>query len=52
MALKKFFLSMCKMSSEAKRLSKERKITAERYSKTKTHTICVYRKFTDKNYVI
>ena len=40
------------MSSEAKRLNKERRITAETYSKTKTHTICIYKKFTDKDYVI
>ena len=40
------------MSSEAKRLTRERKITVETYSETKIHTICVYKKSTDKNYVI
>ena len=40
------------MSSEAKRLTKERKITVKTYSETKLHTIRVYRKFTDENYVI
>ena len=43
---------MYKMSSEAKRLTKERKFTAETYSKTKTHTIRICRKLTDENYVI
>ena len=37
------------MSSETKRLTKERKITAETYSKNRTHTIRAYRKFTDKD---
>ena len=40
------------MSSEAKRLTKERKITAETYSKTKIHTILVCRKLTDEDYII
>ena len=40
------------MSSEAKRLTRERKITVETYSETKNHTIRVYKKSTDKNYVI
>ena len=40
------------MSSKAKRLTKERKITVKTYSETKLHTIRVYRKFTDENYVI
>ena len=39
------------MSSKAKRLTKERNITAETYSETETHTICVCRIFTDE-YVI
>ena len=45
---------MCiyKTSCEAKRLNKERKITAETYSKTETHTIRVYRNFTDEDCVI
>ena len=40
------------MSSDAKRLPKKRKITAETYSKSETHTIRVCRKFTDEHYVI
>ena len=47
-----YFLCVRKMSSEAKRLAKERKITAETYSKTETHTVSVYRKFADEDYVI
>ena len=43
---------MYKMNSEAKRLTKERKITAETYSKTETNTIHVYRKFTNEHYAI
>ena len=43
---------MYNMTREAKRLTKERKITAETYSKTKTHTICVYKKTTHEDYVI
>ena len=43
---------MYKMSSEAKRLTKERKFTAETYSKAKTHTIRVCRKLTGEDYVI
>ena len=42
---------MYKMSSKAKRLTKERKITAKIYSKTETHTINVCRKLTDGDYV-
>ena len=34
-----FFVCMYKMSSETKRLTKERKITAETYSKNRNHTI-------------
>ena len=34
-------------SSEARRLTEERKITAETYVKNKTHTIRKYRRFTD-----
>ena len=37
------------MSSAAERLTKERKITAERYFKNKTHIICVYRKLTNED---
>ena len=40
------------MSSEAKRLTRELKITAKTYSETKTHAIRVCRKFTDEDYVI
>ena len=43
---------MYKMSSDAKRLTKERKITAKIYSKNKTHTICVHKKLTDEDFVI
>ena len=49
---KNFFVCIYKTSCEAKRLNKERKITAETYSKTETHTIRVYRKFTDEDCVI
>ena len=41
---------MYKMSSDAKRLTKERKITAKIYSKNKT-TIYVHKKLTDEDYV-
>ena len=40
------------MRSEAKRFTKERKITTETYSNNKTHTIRAYRKLTHKDYVI
>ena len=43
---------MYEMRSEAKRLTKEIKITAAAYSKTKTHTARVYRKFTGEDYFI
>ena len=43
---------MYKMSREAKTAAKERKITAETYSNTKTHTIRVCRKLADEDYVI
>ena len=43
---------MYKISSDAKRLTKERKITTKIYSKNKTHTICVHKKLTDEDYVI
>ena len=43
---------MYKMRSEAKRLTKERKVTAETYFKTETHTLRVYRKLTDEDYVV
>ena len=41
-----------KMNSGAERLTKERKITAEKYSGNKIHTICLCRKCTDEDYVI
>ena len=47
-----FFVCMYNMSSETKRLTKERKITAEIHSKNKTHTICVYNEISDEDYVI
>ena len=37
------------MSSGAERLTKERKIIAERYFKNKAHIICVYRKLTNED---
>ena len=43
---------MYKMSREAKTAAKERKITTETYSNTKTHTIRVCRKLADEDYVI
>ena len=51
-AIKKQFVCLYKMSSEAKKLTKERKITAETYSKNKTHTMRVYKIFTDVHYVV
>ena len=47
-----FFVCMYKMSSDAKRLTKERKITTKIFSKNKTHTICGHKNFTDEDYVI
>ena len=35
---------MYKMSSEAERLTKERKITIETYTKNKNHKICINKK--------
>ena len=35
------------MSSEEQKLTKERKIPVETYTKNKIHAICVYRKFPD-----
>ena len=54
MSSKSVSVGVCtyKMSTESKRLTKERKITAETYFETETHTICVYTKFADKDYVI
>ena len=43
---------MYKIGSGTERLIEERKITAKKYSDNKIHTICVYRKFTDEDYVI
>ena len=40
------------MSSEARRLTEERKVTAETYAENKIHSIRLYRKFTDEDYVI
>ena len=40
------------MSSEAGRLTKERKITIETYTKSKIHAMCVKKKGTDHLYVI
>ena len=40
------------MSSKTEELTQIRKITTEKYSVNKIHTLCVYRKFTGKNYVI
>ena len=56
MSLKKFYFFSClcmqKMSCDTKRLTKERKITAQIYSKNKTHTICVHKKLTDEDFAI
>ena len=38
---KKIFLSMYEMNSETERLAQIRKITVEKYSENKVHTICV-----------
>ena len=46
------FFTIYRMSSKAEELTQIRKITAEKYSKNKIHTLCVYKKFTGKNYVI
>ena len=43
---------MYKMSSAAERLIEGRKITAKKYSDNQIYTICVYRKFTNEDYVI
>ena len=40
------------MSGEAKRLTKEREITARTYSNNKANVIRVYRKLTGEDYVI
>ena len=40
------------MNSGAERLTKDRKITAEKYSDNKIHTIRLCRKCTDEDYVI
>ena len=42
---------MYKMSSEAKDFTQIRNINAEKYSENKSHTLCVYKKFTDGFYV-
>lgn len=43
---------MYKISSEAKQLIQIKKITSEKYSKNKVHTLCLYKKITDEVYVI
>ena len=40
------------MSGKAEEFTQVRKVTAGKYSKNKIHTLCVYRKFTGKDYVI
>ena len=40
------------MSSEAERLTKERKVTAETYTENKTHTRCIYKKGSKDLYLI
>ena len=40
------------MSSKAEEITQIRKITAEKYSENKIHTLCVYRKFTGKDFVM
>ena len=49
---KKFFLSTYKMSSEAERLTQERKINVKKYSKNKIHAICVNKGGANDLYVI
>ena len=50
----KYFVCLCMYNTEQwhKKTYKESKITAEKYSKNKTHTLWVYRKFTDGYYAI
>ena len=43
---------MYKISSGTERLIEERKITAKKYSDNKIHTLCLYRKCADEDYVI
>ena len=51
---KKFFFLVCmsKMSSEAERHTKERKITVKAYTKNKIHTIRVKKRGFNEFYVI
>ena len=42
---------MYKMSSEAERLTQKRKITVEKYSQSKIHTICVTKRGANDLYV-
>ena len=49
---KKIFLSMYEMNSETERLAQIRKITVEKYSKNKVHTICVIKRGANDLYVI
>ena len=43
---------MYKMNGEVKELTQIRKIAADKNSENKTHTLSVYKKFTDGFYVI
>ena len=43
---------MYKISSEEKQLIQIKKITSEKYSKNKVHTLCIYKKITDEVYII
>ena len=40
------------MSREARRLTEERKITAQTYAENKINSVRLYRMFTDEDYVI
>ena len=40
---------MYNMSSDAKRLTKEKKISVKIYSKNKNHTICVHENLRDED---
>ena len=43
---------MYKMSSGKEELTQICRISIEQYSKNRIHTLCVYKRFTDKSYVI
>ena len=49
---KKIFLSMYETNSETERLAQIRKITVEKYSENKVHTICVNKRGANDLYVI